>query len=86
MDIALQERMVLPRLGTRKLYYLIKSKLEKENIKMGRDGLFDCLRQNHLLIKPKKSYTKTTMSRHWLHKHPNLLKDINIYIAPNKYM
>lgn len=78
IGLVLQERMALPRLGTRKLYYLIKSKIEQEGIKMGRDGLFDCLRANHLLIKPKKSYTKTTMSKHWLHKYPNLLDSINI--------
>lgn len=86
VELVLQERMSLPRLGTRKLYYLIKPKMEKEDIKMGRDGLFECLRHNHLLIKPKKSYTKTTMSKHWLHKHPNLLKDIRIYRPEQVYV
>jgi putative transposase len=28
-----------------------------------------------MLIKRKRSYQKTTNSKHWLHKHPNLLKD-----------
>jgi len=85
VDLVLQERMNLPRLGTRKLYYLIKPKMEKEDIKMGRDRLFECLRHNHLLIMPKKSYTKTTMSKHWLHKHPNLLKDIRIHRPEQVY-
>lgn len=31
-----------------------------------------------MLIKPVKSYTKTTMSKHGLHKHPNLLRSIVI--------
>jgi transposase InsO family protein len=31
-----------------------------------------------MLVKPKKSYTKTTHSKHWLRKHPNLYKDIQI--------
>ena len=65
----------MPRLGTRKLYYLLKSDFDKEGIKVGRDALFDYLRREQLLIKPKKNYTKTTNSRHWLRKHPNLLKD-----------
>jgi len=86
IDLVLQERMNLPRLGTRKLYYLIKPNMEKEGIKMGRDSLFDCLRHNYLLIKPKKSYTKTTMSKHWLHKHPNLLKDISIDRSEQVYV
>ena len=86
INLVLQERMSLPRLGTRKLYYLIKPKLESQGIKMGRDGLFTCLRLNHMLVKPKKSYTKTTMSKHWLHKHPNLLKDIKLQYPEQVYV
>jgi putative transposase len=41
---------------------------------MGRDALFAFLRSEHLLIKPKRSYHKTTNSKHWLRKYPNLLK------------
>ncbi|WP_425315656.1 DDE-type integrase/transposase/recombinase, partial [Vibrio owensii] len=43
--------------------------------KLGRDALFDYLRHERLLIRPKRSYTKTTNSRHWMKKHPNLLKE-----------
>jgi len=71
-------RRRLPRLGTRKLYHLLKPKLRQAGIKLGRDALFDYLRQHHLLIRPRRSYTKTTFSRHWMRKHPNLLKDIEI--------
>lgn len=69
------KRMEMPRIGTRKLYYLIKEELNSLGIKIGRDGLFDYLRSENLLVKPKKNYTKTTNSKHWLKKHPNLLKD-----------
>jgi len=65
----------LPRLGTRKLYYLIKDKLELSNIKFGRDKLFSLLREYGLLIKPQRRYQQTTMSRHWLRKWPNIIKD-----------
>jgi len=68
-------RLQMPRLGTRKLYYLLKNDLEQLNIKLGRDALFDYLRRENLLIYPKKNYTKTTNSKHWLRKYPNLLKD-----------
>lgn len=67
-------RMEMPRLGTRKLYYLIKGDLDRLNIKIGRDALFDYLRAEYMLIKPKKNYTKTTDSKHWLKKYPYLLK------------
>jgi putative transposase len=70
----IQERIQLPRLGTRKLYYRLSKQFRSKGIKIGRDALFDFLRSEHLLIKPKRSYHKTTNSKHWLHKHPNLLK------------
>lgn len=66
-------RVRMPKLGTRKLYHLLSSSLH-----IGRDKLFSILRANNMLIKPVRSYTKTTMSKHWLHKHPNLLKGTTI--------
>ena len=48
-------------------------------IKLGRDGLFDYLRQQQLLIRPKKNYTKTTNSRHWMRKHPNRFADCALH-------
>jgi transposase InsO family protein len=71
-------RMEMPRIGTRKLYYLLKGEINKNGIKIGRDGLFRYLRSENMLIHPLKSYTKTTNSKHWLRKHPNLLKDLKI--------
>lgn len=70
------QRMEMPRIGTRKLYYLLGKRFDEQGIRIGRDRLFDFLRNEHMLIKPRKSYTKTTWSKHWLHKHPNLVKDI----------
>ncbi len=65
----------MPRIGTRKLYALIKPELELQGIKLGRDGLFDYLRTEGLLVKPRKTYTKTTFSKHWMRKYPNLIKE-----------
>lgn len=77
-DLVMLVRCKMPRIGTRKLYYLIKSELEYLNIKIGRDVLFNFLRAEHLLIKPKRSYVKTTNSNHWMKKYPNLIKGIEI--------
>lgn len=71
-------RMDMPRIGTRKLYYLLKEDFKQNSLKIGRDKLFDFLRAGHLLVKPRKSYTKTTWSKHWLHKHPNWVKECHI--------
>lgn len=77
-EIVMRIRCQMPRIGTRKLYFLIKDELEALNIKIGRDVLFNFLRAEHLLVKPKRSYIKTTNSKHWLKKHPNLIKDIKL--------
>lgn len=68
-------RMEMPRIGTRKLYYILKDELIELNIKIGRDALFAYLKSENMLVKPKKNYIKTTNSKHWLRKHPNLMKE-----------
>lgn len=75
LDLVRDVRRHLPRVGTRKLYHLLQADLQDLDIKLGRDGLFDYLRQQGLLIRPKRRYTKTTDSRHWLKKHPNRYRD-----------
>lgn len=64
----------MPRLGTRKLYHLLKDQFDRAGIKIGRDALFTFLGSESLLIKPKRNYTKTTNSKHWLRKYDNLLQ------------
>jgi len=77
-DLIMQIRGKMPRIGTRKLFYLIEDDLRRSNIKMGRDVLFNFLRAEHLLIKPKRSYVKTTNSKHWMKKYPNLITTLAI--------
>ena len=66
----------MPRIGTRKLYYLLKEELRELNV--GRDKLFRILRANHMLIIPKKSYHITTDSHHRFRKHKNLVNTMEI--------
>lgn len=66
----------MPRIGTRKLYYMLEKDLN--NINVGRDKLFKILRINNMLVRPKKSYHVTTNSKHWLHKHKNHIQNLNI--------
>ncbi len=76
-EMVLEVRSKLPRIGTRKLHYLLKDRLAEKAIKLGRDGLFTYLREQRLLIRPRKRYTKTTYSKHWMRKHPNLLAEMS---------
>ena len=71
-------RREMPRIGTRKLYYLLKENFRRDGISIGRDRLFDLMREERLLIVKKKKYTKTTDSRHWMRKYPNLIKQLEI--------
>lgn len=66
----------MPRIGSRKLYFLLFEKLQQ--MKIGRDKFFDILRANHLLIHPKRSYHVTTNSHHRFKKHKNLLLEMGI--------
>lgn len=65
-------RLQMPRIGTRKLFYMLYEKLKP--LKVGRDRLFSILKANHLLISPKKSYHITTNSHHRFRKHKNMIE------------
>ena len=67
-------RMRQPRIGTRKLHSILTENFAQADIKVGRDGLFDILRQERMLVKPQRAYHKTTNSHHRFRRHPNLLK------------
>ena len=79
-------RRVMPMIGTRKLYYLLKQEGKSIRIKIGRDALFRYMRESGLLVKKQRKYIQTTNSRHWLRKHPNLLKDRKIKRAEEVFV
>lgn len=47
-----------------------------ETFQIGRDAFFDLLRENNLLIRRRRYKAKTTDSNHWLHKYPNLIREL----------
>ena len=72
-------RRQMPRLGTRKLHYLLKESFRQQHLKIGRDKLFALLRKEGLLIVKRKKYTVTTNSKHWMRKYPNRIKDLFVH-------
>ena len=68
----------MPRLGTRKLHHLLKEGFSRDGIAVGRDGLFRLLREKDLLVGKKRRYTKTTDSRHWMRRYPDLVKGLEL--------
>jgi transposase InsO family protein len=79
-------RRFMPRLGGRKLYFLLKPTFDAQGIKLGRDGFFGYLREHRLLVKPVKHYTKTTHSKHWMKKYPNHLEGQEIKQAEQAFV
>ena len=76
----------MPRLGARKLYFLLEHKLRSNSIKLGRDGFINYLRTQGMLVKPHKSYTKTTFSHHRYRCHPNLLGQTQVTRSEQVYV
>lgn len=72
LELIDRERESAPRIGGRALYRILKDEIRAHGIKMGRDALFDLMREHNLLIRPKKRYTTTTFSRHDLRKYKNI--------------
>lgn len=74
----LQIRRQMPRLGGRKLHFLLQ-----KTCPIGRDRFFDLLRKEGLLVLKRKKGTVTTDSRHWMRKYPNRIKEL-ILIRPEQ--
>ena len=74
----------MPRLGSRKLYILIKQNFGSQAGLPGRDKFVDLLSEQGLLlrIKRRKRY-RTTDSEHPFKRYPNLIRD-KVFTAPNQ--
>ncbi|PCJ95634.1 MAG: integrase core domain protein [Flavobacteriaceae bacterium] len=78
VELVRKSRRTLPREGTRKLMKSLHIDFQKQHLKIGRDQLFNILRENELLVKRKKYSSRTTNSYHRFYKYNNSIKDLNI--------
>ncbi len=76
IEMVIDIRKRMPRIGTRKLYYLLQNELQAMHI--GRDKLFNIINANHLNIVPKRSYKVTTNTHHRFYKHKDLVCNLPI--------
>ena len=74
VQLVRDKRLRQPRLGTRKLHHLLQAPLQARGLHIGRDALFDVLRNARLLVPRQRAYHKTTDSHHRFWRHPNLVK------------
>jgi transposase InsO family protein len=79
VEFVRQERGLQPKLGTRKLYCLFKKPLTEAGVKVGRDRMFEILREEKLLVERRRcAYPTTTSSYHCLPVFKNLIKDLEV--------
>ena len=76
LEMVRQVRRKPPRMGGRKLLFKIQPMLAAEGLQIGRDGLFDLLREQDMLVSRKKTYRRTTIPGLW--RAPNRLPGLNI--------
>lgn len=73
----------MPRVGSRKLHYMLSDTLHKHNISIGRDKLFDLLEEYGLLVRRRKRKRAiTTDSNHPYRKYPNQIRELQV-MRPN---
>lgn len=72
----------MPKIGGRKLFFLLKESMLKHEIDIGRDKFFDIISAYGFLVRRKKRRKPiTTDSNHPFYKYPNLIKDMEIGYA-----
>ncbi|MFC1643620.1 IS3 family transposase [Chlamydiota bacterium] len=63
-----------PCVGVKKIH----KELYRRGKQIGRDRLFETMRRNNLLIRPRRNYVRTTNSKHRFRAYNNLIREIQI--------
>jgi putative transposase len=83
-QLVLQERRVQPRIGTRKLHRVLAPELAEAGVPVGRDRLFEILRERGLLLEPRRAaYPHTTQFNAYLPTYSNLISKLDLN-GPNQ--
>jgi putative transposase len=79
VTLVIEERKIQPRLGMRKLHFMLKGILAKEGVLLGRDRFLEVLREHGLLLEPKPApYPCTTNSHHCLPVFHNRIRGMEV--------
>lgn len=79
VELVCDIRKRMPRIGGKKLYYLLSEDFARLDFKLGRNKFFDVLQQERLLVRPRKRGYKTTDSGHRHPVYPNLIQNRRLY-------
>ncbi len=83
VQLVLNERRLQPRLGARKLHYILNDDFREAGVEVGRDRMFEILRSRDLLVPPLPKSPRTTNSKHSLPVFRNLIAEMET-TAPNQ--
>lgn len=75
LQLVAEVRALHPAMGVRKLYSMIQQQIQEQGIQIGRDALFNLLRENGWLLRRRRRKTITTWSKHPFRKYRNLIKE-----------
>lgn len=76
-------RQIMPRIGGKKLHYMLRAEMTESALKIGRDRFFEWLKENNQLIYPKRMHIHTTQSNHRFWIHQNLIQEV-VPTQPNQ--
>jgi transposase InsO family protein len=72
----IRHRTTQKRVGVRKLHYMLGEFTREHGVEMGRDALYELLREHSMLVRRRRRRgPRTTYSALWMKKYPNLAKD-----------
>ena len=79
-EIILQEvariRTTQRRVGVRKLHHIMASFTREHAVEIGRDALYDLLREHSMLVRRRRRRgPRTTFSAFWMRRYPNLARE-----------
>jgi len=80
-ELILQEvirlRSEQSRVGVRKLHHMMSTFAREHVVGIGRDALYDLLREHSMLVRRRRRRgPRTTFSAFWMKRYPNLAKDL----------
>lgn len=75
IEEVLRIREFMPKIGGRKLYFMISEFLRERSIKLGRDAFFSLLSSRGLLIRMRRRKPITTQSNHVWMRYENRIRD-----------
>ena len=83
VSLVRRERQQQPRIGCRKLQQMLSDELRDAGVAVGRDRMFEVLRNHGMLVRPLPRAPRTTCSSHSLPVFQNLISKLET-TAPNQ--